>query len=61
MHNFLVLSKESARRKSGRLGMEQVKSPEVNWLKISDVVRGTRLDHKFFLRRPGKNSTGGLK
>ena len=37
------------------------KSPEVNWLKSSDVVWGTRLDYLFFSRRPGTNSTGGLK
>ena len=39
------------------------KSPEFNWLKSGDVVRGTRLDHLFFsfLRRPGTNYTGGLK
>ena len=26
------------------------KTPEANWLKISDVVRGTQLDHQFFSR-----------
>ena len=37
------------------------KSPEVNWLKISDVVRVTKIDHQFILHRPGTNYTGGLK
>ena len=32
----------------------------MNWLKISDVIRGTRLDQLFFPRRPGINYTGGL-
>ena len=46
------------------LGVEKyVKRPELNWLKIGDVIRGTKIDHQFFLfpRRPGTNSTGGLK
>ena len=25
-------------------------SSEVNWLKIGDVVRGTKIDHQFFFR-----------
>ena len=37
------------------------KIPEVNWLEISDVVRGTQLYHQSFSRRPDTKSTGGLK
>ena len=37
------------------------KIPELNWLEISDIVRGTKIDHLFFSRKPGTNSTGGLK
>ena len=40
------------------------KISEVNCLKIGGVVRVSELDHQFFFffsRRPGTNSTGGLK
>ena len=36
------------------------KSPEMDWLKISDVVRGNWLNHQFFCI-PGESSTGGIK
>ena len=38
------------------------KIPEVNWLKIGDVVRVSKIDHQFFSRRrPGTNATGSQK
>ena len=30
-------------------------------VKKSDAVQGTKIDHQFFLRRPGTNFTGGIK
>ena len=37
------------------------KSPEVNWLKIGDDVRGTKIENKFFSCRPGTNATEDIK
>ena len=37
------------------------KSTEVNWLKIGDIVRVSKIDHQFFSLRPGTDSTGCLK
>ena len=53
-HNYL-------RHLSSLSAENYIKGSEANWLKISDLVQGTRLDHLFFLRRPGTHSTVGLK
>ena len=34
------------------------KNPDVNWLKIGDIVQVSKIDHQFFLRIPCTNSTG---